>query len=123
MKTKKIMSVLLSFVMWFGLICFLPTVSACSMEKVEIIEEYLSFENGGAGLAINVKIRNTSSGTIKTSFNANIYKNGEVFDSTISDVITLGAGEVGTISSITLISRQIYENYTYKITSWNYYAV
>ena len=117
------MSVLLSFVMWFGLICFLPTVSACSMEKVEIIEEYLSFENGGAGLAINVKIRNTSSGTIKTSFNANIYKNGEVFDSTISDVITLGAGEVGTISSITLISRQIYENYTYKITSWNYYAV
>ena len=117
------MSVLLSFIMFLGMICFLSTVSACSMEKVEIIEEYLSFENGGSGLALNVKIRNTSSSTIKTSFNVNIYKNGEVFDSTISDVITLGTGEVGTISSITLISRQIYENYTYKITSWNYYAV
>ena len=123
MKTKKITSVLLSFIMCLGLICPLLSVSACSMEKVEIIEEYLSFKNGGSGLAINVKIRNTSSGTIKTSFNANIYKNGEVFDSTISDVITLGAGEVGTVSSITSISGQIYENYTYKITSWNYYVV
>ena len=69
------------------------------------------------------KIKNTSNSTIKTSFNANIYKNGEVFDSTISGVITLGAGEVGTVSSITLISRQIYADYTYKITKWNYYAV
>lgn len=123
MKTKKALAIVLSLIMWVCACLPIVSFSACSMEKVEIIEEYLSFENGGAGLALNVKIKNTSSSTIKTSFNANIYKNGEVFDSTISDVITLGAGEVGTVSSITLISRQVYENYTYKITKWNYYAV
>lgn len=117
------MSVLLSLFIWCVMLFPVASFSSCAGESVEIIEEYLSFENGGSGLALNVKIKNTSSRTIKTSFNANIYKNGEVFDSTISDVITLAAGEVGTVSSITLISRQIYENYTYKITKWNYYNV
>lgn len=54
--------------------------------------------------------------------NVNIYKDGSVFDSTIYGVITLGAGETGSLSSITLISRQ-YGNYTYKITKWNFYNV
>ncbi len=123
MKTKRILSVLLSLFIWCIMLFPVASFSSCAGEKVEIIEEYLSFENGGSGLALNVKIKNTSSRTIRTSFNANIYKNGEVFDSTISDVITLASGEVGTVSSITLISRQIYENYTYKITKWNYYNV
>lgn len=123
MKTKKIVAVLLTFIMWTFLIFPIAGFSACFTEQIEIIDESLSFKNGGSGLALNVKIKNTSYSTIKTSFCANIYKNGEVFDSTISDVITLDAGEVGTVSSITLISRQIYEDYTYKITKWNYYAV
>lgn len=101
------------------------TMTACSMfgpseKDIQIIDSGLTYVNGGSGLSLVVKIKNTSSSTIKTSFNVNIYKDGSVFDSTISGVITLGAGETGTLSSITLISRQ-YGNYTYKITKWNFY--
>ena len=103
------------------------TMTGCSMfgpseKDIQIIDSGLTYVNGGSGLSLVVKIKNTSSSTIKTSFNVNIYKDGAVFDSTISGVITLGAGETGSLSSITLISRQ-YGNYTYKITKWNFYNV
>ena len=103
------------------------SMTACSMfgpseNDIQILGSGLTYVNGGSGLSLVVKIKNNSSSTIKTSFSANIYKDGAVFDSTISGVITLGAGEVGQLDSITLISRQ-YGNYTYKITKWNFYNV
>ena len=101
------------------------TMTACSLfgpseSDIQILDSRLTYVNGGSGLSLVVKIKNNSSSTIKTSFNVNIYKDGVVFDSTISGVVTLGAGEVGQLDSITLISRQ-YGNYTYKITKWNFY--
>ena len=103
------------------------TMTACSLmgpseNDIQILDSGLQYVNSGSGLSLVVKIKNNSSSTIKTSFSANIYKDGAVFDSTISGVITLEAGEVGRLSSITLISRQ-YGNYTYKITKWNFYNV
>ena len=125
MKTKKFRFIILLFTLIMALTPL--TMTACSFfgpseSDIQILDSRLTYVNGGSGLSLVVKIKNNSSSTIKTSFNVNIYKDGAVFDSTISGVITLGVGEVGQLDSITLISRQ-YGNYTYKITKWNFYNV
>ena len=125
MKTKNFRILTLIFTLIMALTPL--SMTACSMfgpseNDIQILGSGLTYVNGGSGLSLVVKIKNNSSSTIKTSFSANIYKDGAVFDSTISGVITLGAGEVGQLDSITLISRQ-YGNYTYKITKWNFYNV
>ena len=103
------------------------TMTACSLfgpseSNIQILDSRLTYVNGGSGLSLVVKIKNNSSSTIKTSFNVNIYNDEAVFDSTVSGVLTLGAGEIGQLDSITRISGQ-YGNYTYKITKWNFYRV
>lgn len=123
MKTKhfRIIALIITLIMTLTPL----TMTGCSLfspseSDIQILDSRLTYVNGGSGLSLVVKIKNNSSSTIKTSFNVNIYKDGVVFDSTISGVVMLGAGEVGQLDSITLISRQ-YGNYTYKITKWNFY--
>ena len=125
MKTKKFR--ILTLIFTLIIVLTLSLMTACSMlgpseNDIQILDSGLTYVNHGSGLSLVVKIKNNASSTIKTSFCVNIYKDDAVFDSTFSDVITLGAGEVGQLSSITLISRQ-YGNYTYKITKWNFYNV
>lgn len=115
-----ITSILLVLTMSIG------TTFGCSLlgpseNSIEIIDEDLSFTNGGSGLKLTLMIKNNHTDTIKTSFNAKIYKNGAVFDTTISGILELAPGETGYLDSITLISRDVYSNYSYEITSWNFY--
>lgn len=120
---NKVLVFFLAIIILFGSISLCDcSIFGPSENDIQILDSRLVYVNGGAGLSLVLKIKNNSSSTIKTSFNVNIYKDESVFDSTISDVLTLGAGETGQLSSITLISMQ-YGNYTYKITKWNFYRV
>ena len=122
MKKKIIIVTAFILIMTLGLFsltgCFLVGPSENS---IEIMDESLSFANGGSGLRLTLKIKNKHSSTIKTSFNVKIYKNDAVFDTTISGVIELAPEEIGYLDSITSISYDIYSNYDYEITSWNFY--
>ena len=105
------------------------TMTACSLfgrseSDIQIIDSSIYTDSGYNGSSLNlvVKIRNKSSSTITTSFDVDIYNDGAFFKSTSSRIITLGAGEVGQVSSFTIISaRYLYTNFTYKITKWNFY--
>ena len=102
------------------------SLTGCSLlgpseSSIEVLDENLSYANGGSGLRLTLKIKNKHSSTIKTSFNVKIYKNDAVFDTTISGVIELDPEEIGYLDSITSISRDIYSNYNYEITGWNFY--
>lgn len=109
-------------VITIGMLCMAGCFAVGPNESsIEIISENLSFVNGGSGLRLTLQIKNNHTNTIKTSFNVKIYKNGAVFDTTISGVIELAPGEIGYLDSITLISRDIYSKYDYQITGWNFY--
>ena len=121
---KKKMMILTAVILIMSLGLF--SLTGCSLvgpseSSIEIMDENLSFANGGSGLRLTLKIKNKHSSTIKTSFNVKIYKNDAVFDTTISGVIELAPEEIGYLDSITRISRDIYSNYDYEITSWNFY--
>ena len=124
MKTAKIK---IATLIMSSVLAIMPlATTACSLfgpseNDIDIIDSNISYTNNGTGLRVTVTIQNNYSSTIKTSFNVNIYQNGAVFDSAISNVLTLGAGETGTLSSITLIYQ--YDNYTFNITNWNFYNV
>ena len=123
MKTKKIK--ILTFILTFIIALTPLTMTGCSLfgpseNDIQILDSALTYD--GSGLRLVVKIKNIFSSTIKTRFSVNIYKDGAVIDSATSTVITLDAGEVGEVHSITYIPRQ-YGNYTYKITKWNFYNV
>ena len=123
MKTKKIK--ILTFILTFIIALTPLTMTGCSLlgpseNDIQILDSGLTYD--GSGLRLVVKIKNNFSSTIKTRFSVNIYKDGAVIDSATSTVITLDAGEVGEVHSITYIPRQ-YGNYTYKITKWNFYNV
>lgn len=123
MNTKRIIKVTIIIAV---LLILAVGATACfggpSEKDIEIIEANLNYVYGGSGLSLVAKIKNNYSSTVKTSFIVKIYRNGEVFDTTYSDVIILDPGEIGTISSISLISGK-YGGYTYKITGWNFYKV
>lgn len=122
MKKKMMIFTAVILIMALGLF----SLTGCSLfgpseSSIEIMDENLSFANGGSGLRLTLKIKNKHSSTIKTSFNVKIYKNDAVFDTTISGVIELAPEEIGYLDSITLIRRDIYSNYDYEITGWNFY--
>lgn len=121
MRTKRIAALFLTIFLMIG--ALLP-ISGCFLfepTEVEIVKEYTRIENGGTGFAVYAKIKNPTSSTITTSFKVNVYKNGEVIDSAYSSVITLGAGEIGTVSSISSILGYGTTGLSHKITGWNYY--
>ena len=120
---KRIVAIFMVVVMLMGGIV---SLSGCSLlgpseDCIEIVEDELYFANGGSALKLKLKIKNNYSSDIKTSFNVKIYKDDAVFDTTISDVVELAPGEMGYLESITLIDRDIYSDYTYKISGWNFY--
>ena len=122
MKNRKLKFIILAFIVVIGTFCATGCFPfGASEDSIEIINEDFSFANGGSGLRLTLQIKNKHSSTIKTSFNVKIYKNGAVFDTTISGVVELAPDEIGYLDSITLISGDIYSNYNYQITGWNFY--
>lgn len=102
------------------------TFSACSLlgpseSDIQIQDEQFYIE--ARYLNLELKIKNTSSSRIKTCCKVNFYKNGAVFTSILSRIITLDAGETGITTGDWAIGSDVYSNYTYKITGWNFYEV
>ena len=95
--------------------------------KYDVLSEDVTFTYYGltASPKATVKAKNTSNGTISISFQANIYCDGELFDSVLSEVLTLESGDVGIFTAVSTKETYVYhistKSWTVKITKWNMY--
>lgn len=117
-------SVIIIMCIIVGVIFFVSLQKDCNScgtgeKDIEIVSEGFGYSDMGSD-AVVVKIKNTSSSTIKVSFEVNIYKDGVMIDTTVSGVATVGAGETAKLDAV-FWRGSPYAKYTYKITRWNFY--
>lgn len=126
-KTKGLLAVVLGAVIIL-LVCVYGSECSFGGSKYEVLSEdvaFTTYDFTEASPKAVVKVRNTSKGSIKMSFSANIYYDGELFASVLSNVLTLESGDTGTFTAVT--TKKINSNYMYskkwtiKITKWNMY--
>ena len=102
------------------------TMTGCSLfgpseNDIQIITKGLDYDEYYR-LCLYVKIKNTSSKTIKVSFYGKILLNGEIIDESYSNVRTLNSGDSTTlIGPIIANPRYSKSSYSYEITKWNFY--
>lgn len=122
METKqfKLVTLILTLIM-----AIIPlTTTACSLSspsEIKIISEQLHYTGGSA--AIVAEIKNTTSNTIKVSFNGTIYLNGKALQDVSSDTKTLEPDKTTIIVGSPFWPISHISNYSYKITSWNIVTV
>lgn len=126
-KTKGLLAVVLGAVIIL-LVCVYGSTCSFSGSKYEVLSEdvaFTAYDYTEASPKAVVKVKNTSKGSIKMSFSANIYYDGELFASVLSNVLTLESGDTGTFTAVTtkkIDSNYMYSNkWTVKITKWNMY--
>lgn len=124
MKTNKIRILTLIFTLIMALTPL--TMTGCSLfgpseNDIQIMAKGLDYDEYYR-LCLYVKIKNTSSNTIKVSFYGKILLNGEIIDESYSSVRTLNSGDTTTlIGPIIANPRYTKSSYSYEITKWNFY--
>lgn len=128
-KNLKILTIVAVAVIILCAVLFIYKSDNCAFSgsNLDIAEERIAYTLAGNDFApkVIIKAKNTSGHTVKTSFSANIYYNGELFDSVLSEVLTLEKGDTGTFTapSAKFVSLIYYDSskWTYNITKWNNY--